>query len=229
MFKEPETRVEGEGVVGRPCKYSGETLTAAAKLWNDGFSASEIGKRLKLSANAIKGLVYRNPDDFNQKRQQSHSDETIQLAAKLWNEGLSGSQVGKRLGVSRNVVIGLAHRNPSLFVHKGKVTLQPKFEPMPAPKRGERRSASSPKSPAQKPNQTVNLFPKFKAYAIPQAVRTLHDAERLIHAKELHELERGECRWGLNHGSPFLFCAAARSGLSPYCEHHRARAMRVVE
>ena len=42
--------------------------------------------------------------------------ETIDEAAALWNDGgYSAEEIGRRLGVSRNAVIGLAHRKRALF------------------------------------------------------------------------------------------------------------------
>ena len=38
--------------------------------------------------------------------------EFIKAARELWAVGLSTSQIGKRLGVSKNVIVGVSHRNP---------------------------------------------------------------------------------------------------------------------
>jgi GcrA cell cycle regulator len=40
-----------------------------------------------------------------------HRTVDIEASAKLWSEGLSASQIARRFGVSRNVVIGIAYRN----------------------------------------------------------------------------------------------------------------------
>lgn len=58
-----------------------------------------------------------------------------------------------------------------------------------------------------------------------------YDRDRLASAKLLHELKRHQCRWPLNDGGPYLFCAAETTG--SYCEHHaersRARKIEVQE
>jgi len=38
----------------------------------------------------------------------------------------------------------------------------------------------------------------------------------------LLELEPGDCRWPVNDGSPFLFCAAPAATGGPYCACHAA-------
>jgi GcrA cell cycle regulator len=38
------------------------------------------------------------------------TDETIQRLRLLWNDGLSTAEIGRRLGISKNAVVGKAHR-----------------------------------------------------------------------------------------------------------------------
>lgn len=38
------------------------------------------------------------------------TDEQIDTLRKLWGEGLSTSEIGRQLGVSKNAVVGKAHR-----------------------------------------------------------------------------------------------------------------------
>jgi len=38
------------------------------------------------------------------------NDEKIGKLRKLWSEGLTTGEIGKRLGVSKNAVVGKAHR-----------------------------------------------------------------------------------------------------------------------
>ncbi len=38
------------------------------------------------------------------------SEEKIQRLKKLWSEGLTTGEIGKRIGVSKNAVVGKAHR-----------------------------------------------------------------------------------------------------------------------
>jgi hypothetical protein len=56
------------------------------------------------------------------------NEETDAKLRALWAEGLSGSEIGKRLGVSKNSAIGRAHRQgltkrPSPIVHGGRAAI----------------------------------------------------------------------------------------------------------
>lgn len=44
-----------------------------------------------------------------------HRTVDIEAASELWKEDLSASQIAKRFGVSRNVIVGIAFRNRAFF------------------------------------------------------------------------------------------------------------------
>ena len=46
------------------------------------------------------------------------TSERISVAAKLWREGMTARQIADRLRISRNAVVGIAHRNRDLFPGK---------------------------------------------------------------------------------------------------------------
>jgi GcrA cell cycle regulator len=129
-----------------------------------------------------------------------HRTVDIEASAKLWSEGLSASQIARRFGVSRNVVIGIAYRNRDRF--------PPRQKRKPAPRR----------EPTRRPRPQA---PELQAE--PEIPATAYDAERLSHAKQLHQLTAGECFWPLNTGGPYLFCAAETTGR--YCRNHHARSL----
>jgi GcrA cell cycle regulator len=62
------------------------------------------------------------------------NDETIVRLRALWNEGLSTAEIGRRMGVSKNAVVGKAHRLG--------------LPPRPSPIRRDVTGASSPRTPA---------------------------------------------------------------------------------
>ncbi|MDX0517178.1 GcrA cell cycle regulator [Sinorhizobium medicae] len=133
-----------------------------------------------------------------------HRTVDIEAAAKLWKDDLSASQIAKRFGVSRNVIVGLAFRNRGLFPWRGAVG----------------RKTPSKRETAQAA-RTRKQAPELKSE--PEIPPTAYDAERLQSAKLLHHLTAGECCWPLNTGGPYLFCAAETTGR--YCRNHHARSL----
>ncbi|MDW9816706.1 GcrA family cell cycle regulator [Sinorhizobium meliloti] len=132
-----------------------------------------------------------------------HRTVDIEAAAKLWRDDLSASQIAKRFGVSRNVIVGLAFRNRSLFPWRGDA--------------GKKTSAPGPAKTAR----PRKLAPELKRE--PEIPATAYDADRLQSAKLLHHLSARECCWPLGNGGPYLFCAAETTGR--YCRNHHARSL----
>ncbi|RVL05112.1 GcrA cell cycle regulator [Sinorhizobium meliloti] len=129
-----------------------------------------------------------------------HRTVDIEASAKLWKDGLSASQIASRFGVSRNVIVGLAYRNRDQFPARQKRKLVPVRREPPRPRKQAPELKREPEIPA-----------------------TAYDAERLTHAKQLHQISVGECCWPLNTGGPYLFCAAETTGR--YCRNHHARSL----
>ncbi|MGN7749748.1 GcrA family cell cycle regulator [Sinorhizobium sp. 22678] len=135
-----------------------------------------------------------------------HRIVDIEAAAKLWRVDLSASQIAKRFGVSRNVIVGLAFRNRGLFPWRGDA--------------GKKTRAPGARK-ATEPTRPRKRAPELKRE--PEIPATAYDAERLQSAKLLHHLSAGECCWPLNTGGPYLFCAAETTGR--YCRNHHARSL----
>ncbi|MDX0530762.1 GcrA family cell cycle regulator [Sinorhizobium medicae] len=130
-----------------------------------------------------------------------HRTVDIEAAAKLWRDDLSASQIAKRFGVSRNVIVGLAFRNRGLFPWRGDA--------------GKKSRA---------PGQAKTSRPrKPELRREPEIPATAYDAERLQSAKLFHHLSARECCWPLNTGGPYLFCAEETTGR--YCRNHHARSL----
>lgn len=82
----------------------------------------------------------------------SWTEERIGELARLWDAGHSASHIGKIMGVSKNAVVGKAHRL--------------KLPPRPSPIRGERPARPAPR-PLPKPRPMLEVVPK----AAPRPVR----------------------------------------------------------
>ncbi len=52
-----------------------------------------------------------------------HRTVDIEAASKLWKEDLSASQIAKRFGVSRNVIVGIAFRNRAFFLQSRELAI----------------------------------------------------------------------------------------------------------
>ncbi|WP_085035210.1 GcrA cell cycle regulator [Ensifer aridi] len=127
-----------------------------------------------------------------------HRTVDIEAASKLWKD--EASQIAKRFGVTRSVIVGVAFRNRDRF-----------------PKREERKTPG--KIAAPRVRKSLSAPAPAPEVDIPP---TAYDAERLPSAKLLHELTAGQCRCSINNGGPYLFCAAETTGR--YCRNHQARA-----
>lgn len=163
----------------------------------------------------------------------AHTDGIIAEAARMWNDGYSASMVGAALGLSRNSIVGMAHRNREMFMEKSTSPKPARIQKEMGAVRKPRKRVLVPPTEKRKPLakgvrrqvETSKLFPVFKVETIPAAVKTEYDAERLLHAVTLEHLGRRQCKWPLNNGGPYLFCAADADG--NYCQHHHSRLRRI--
>jgi GcrA cell cycle regulator len=151
------------------------------------------------------------------------TDERVEQLKKLWNDGLSASQIAAQLGgVTRNAVIGKVHRlglsgrtktvtttprasRPKMRPnnHHGRPSIQPlvfganalKRELLPAENQ-ERAPAIAIPFPAPSPEGRVGIL----------------------------QLSERTCRWpeGDPASSDFKFCGAQTASALPYCPYHCA-------
>ena len=140
------------------------------------------------------------------------SDERVELLKQFWADGLSASQIAKKLGgVTRNAVIGKVHR----LGLSGRAT--------PArPERGRApirtlRPAPLEVEPAAAP--TPRPVPR-QVYPEPALVEalTLQSGEKAT----IPTLKSGMCKWPIGDPSSddFHFCGRPGEPGKPYCEHH---------
>jgi GcrA cell cycle regulator len=132
------------------------------------------------------------------------TDERVELLKKLWQDGLSASQIAKQLGgVTRNAVIGKVHR----LGLSGRAT----------PSKPARTvfKASRPARPVSTPSP-----PRRIAEPAPQPspIRYVEEAPGLA---TVLTLGAHMCKWPI--GDPaldsFTFCGR-RTGEGPYCGEH---------
>lgn len=142
------------------------------------------------------------------------SDDVIARLRTLWAEGHSTAEIGRRLGVSKNAVVGKAHRlslaarpSPIRRAAEGAV-----------PKRAATKRVVGPTLPSMTPPAPAAAVPPpspapaLRAVSRPAVART---SSRLVN-----------CCWPI--GEPgtksFRFCDGDSLPGKPYCREHAALA-----
>ncbi len=135
----------------------------------------------------------------------SWTDERVTLLKRLWCEGRTAAEIAKELGgVTRNAVIGKAHR----------LKLSNRVSPI----------QQNTKKPAAKAAPEEKPAPRAKSPAI---------AEKFIKVKgvKLAELKEKMCRWPI--GDPrdtnFMFCGCNSVAGLVYCADHARIAYQVAK
>ena len=144
--------------------------------------------------------------------------ELIGKLTKLWDEGLSSSEIAATLGyeLTKNSVIGKANRL--------NLTKRARSTQLGSTKRRKRRP--KPKAPGMpKVSRGKLCNPKEK---IPKVLLE-PEIPKPSGKIKLVDLDQNTCRWPI--GDPgdedFHFCGARCPIDKPYCEHHTAIAWRV--
>lgn len=150
------------------------------------------------------------------------TEERVELLKKLWNDGLSASQIAGELGaVTRNAVIGKVHR----LGLSGRAKTAGSSTPR--PRKPATRAPSAPMARTSFAVRGANaLAPQTtpEVEAVPAVIPALSEdvvipfAERVT----IMELRENMCRWPM--GDPttaeFRFCGAKATVGTPYCTHH---------
>ena len=168
----------------------------------------------------------------------------------LTGKGLSTSEIGKRLGMSKNAIVGKLNRlgwnakaggataaevKPAKTpVTKKSATTPKATNKVAAPKKATAVKAETKKAPAKKAvaksapktkKETAKKAPVVKAAKKPTAAnaKTLAMHQRIVqHALEMANLKPNQCRWPI--GDPdsehFHFCGESVFVGKPYCYEH---------
>ena len=138
------------------------------------------------------------------------TDERVELLKKLWQDGLSASQIAKQLGgVTRNAVIGKVHR---LGLSGRATPSKPQRTVFKAP-RPARPAAASPSAPRRIAEPVSSA-----AHPAPTPVRYVDETPGTA---TVLTLGAHMCKWPIGDPSldSFTFCGR-RSSDGPYCNDH---------
>jgi GcrA cell cycle regulator len=132
------------------------------------------------------------------------SDEIITKLRNLWVEGHSTAEIGRRLSISKNAVVGKAHRL--------------NLPPRPSPIRRALEGSVSPQRQAPRRMQGPTLPPLAVALGGPAP------ALRPIMSPPKQTSRATPCCWPIGEpGKPsFHFCNADSLPGKPYCDDHAA-------
>lgn len=149
------------------------------------------------------------------------TDEMVEELRKMWKDGLTTGEIGKRLSVSKNSIVGKVHRlglsgRPSPIKKKEEGTSSaPKAEKKETPAKPTSKPTKEAPSPAnQKAEKAAEIEkPCPKGYHLKAG-----------HKASLADLDNHTCRWPL--GDPkdenFHFCGKKVRIGQTYCEEHSA-------
>lgn len=147
----------------------------------------------------------------------SWTDERVELLRKLWNEGLSASQVAAEIGagITRNAVIGKIHRLGLSQRAKTAIAPRPRVAKPPRQQAPVRSHA-----PSMMGNVALALAPR--ALALPEIRPQEEVVIPLSERVTIMELREAMCRWPIGDPttSEFRFCGARSPGGGPYCGYH---------
>lgn len=155
------------------------------------------------------------------------TDERVELLKKLWNDGLSASQIAVELGgITRNAVIGKVHRLG--------LSGRAKTPAAAVPRQRKARPAAAPMlrvaRPAVRGNTALARAPVYEVDYEPEA-DAVGNVVVMGERCSLLELGEGKCRWPVGDpgSNDFFFCGGRTSDGLPYCSYHARIAYQPVD
>jgi GcrA cell cycle regulator len=140
------------------------------------------------------------------------SAEAIELLRALWAEGHSTAEIGRRMAISKNAVVGKAHR-----LH---------LPARPSPIQRERAEAEAEGESTERPVAAPTPrapAPRVAAPAAAVPVQVLRSPPPTV-VRPFQRASARSCCWPIGEpGTPeFRFCAGEAAGGKPYCAEHAA-------
>lgn len=183
------------------------------------------------------------------------TDEMVEELKKLWAEGVTTGEIGRRLNISKNSIVGKVHRlglsgRPSPIKKKADESDPKPVATTPSAKEKNAKKPTQPKevktpvktasAPKDEPHSEKKATPKPAPHSAPKQAAT-NDEEDIKLAKSINmpvvnsskkdhlsliDLDNHTCRWPV--GDPkddnFHFCGKKVRVGQTYCEEHAATA-----
>ncbi len=159
------------------------------------------------------------------------TDEMVEQLKKMWQEGLTTGEIGKRLNVSKNSIVGKVHR---LGLSGRPSPIKKKEDEPQAPKNVEKKAAQPQPAEPRAPKETVkettapvrarHVEKETESKTAPLPTTKTEKAQKNIYNLSLTDLDNHTCRWPL--GDPkdenFHFCGKKVRVGQTYCDEHAA-------
>ena len=148
------------------------------------------------------------------------TQEAIERLRAFWAEGLSTAEIGRRMGISKNAVVGKAHRL-NLSSRPSPIRRDPqerRTTPSPRPPRQAPVARPMPSAPVMRPQASPpQAAPVVLVAPPPAAVRNPTPARPRLGGSRT-------CCWPIGEpGTPeFRFCEGDPMTGKPYCAEHAA-------
>ena len=157
---------------------------------------------------------------------ETWSDHTMTQLRQLWKEGHTTAEIGRRLAISKNAVVGKVRRlaldarpSPIRSSNEGEPSRPPRPKP---PKLTDiLHLPACPPTPPPKPSPSARV----ELSRPPSSLRPEIAQSAAAHTRSSAACKHA-CCWPIGEpGSPaFRFCGDPALAGKPYCERHAARA-----
>jgi len=143
------------------------------------------------------------------------TEERISELTRLWNDGLSTAEIGKLLGISKNAVVGKAHR------------LRLAARPSPIRRMAVRPAAPRVPRAIRQPSSAPAL-PQAAAMSVPVTIAVPPPVAKPVVRPRVEvpaaQLSNQRCMWPVGHpgDGDFHFCGDRALIGKPYCAAHCA-------